>query len=72
MTEEQELLLCQAAKSDSLYLELLAKCHKYEDAYTRIKSQLSPDDQEILERYVSLCEELEYRRTCLAMAFADI
>ena len=67
MTYEQEQLLIQAAQADSVYQDLLKNCLSAEADYLRIRSGLSREDQEILDRYISLCEELEYRRTCLAL-----
>ena len=71
MTEAQEYRLCQAAKFDPIYQQLLVECQAMEEEYQRIKILLSPGDLEKLERYVALCEELEYRRTCLAMSLAE-
>ena len=67
MTCEKELRLTEISKSDSIYQELLQRCQALESDYLRIKSGLSAEDQETLDRYISLCEELEYRRTCLAL-----
>ena len=63
-THEQQLNLL--ASSDKLYQELLTECQKQEEDYLRIKCSLSTSDQELLDRYIALCEELEYRRTYLA------
>ena len=67
ITEKQEEILTEAVRKDPLYGDLFADCLKLESDYVRIKDSLSQEDGEILERYIALCEELEYRRTCIAM-----
>ena len=66
MTEQQlqELLQC-----DPVYQNLLLECTALEIEYTRIKESLSEEKQILLDKYVTLCEELEYRRTYHAMHF---
>jgi len=63
-TQEQQLILLTSC--DEIYQWLLTECQKREEDYLRIKSSLPTSDQESLNRYIALCEELEYRRTCLA------
>jgi hypothetical protein len=72
MTFEQEKRLVQAAEYDDIYQALLAECGALEPSYTRIKNSLRQEDQDILERYIALCEELEYRRTILAVHISDM
>ena len=67
MTEEQEERLSTAVRKDPLYGKLLSACLKLEPDYVRIKNCLSQEDGAVLERYIALCEEMEYRRTCIAM-----
>ena len=66
MTEQQlqELLQC-----DPVYQKLLLECNSLEVEYIRIKKQLTVEDQKLLDKYLALCEELEYRRTYHAMNF---
>ena len=68
MDDEAERRLNEMAKADAFYCDLLSKCAALSEDYHRIQSQLSPDDRETLERYISICEELEYQRTCMAYA----
>lgn len=68
MTYEQEQRLIAATDKDAFYQSLLCQCKELEPVYCGIKSALPDAKQEDLERYISLCEELEYRRTCLAYA----
>lgn len=68
MDDEAERRLSEMAKKDAFYCDLLSKCAALSEDYHRIQSQLSPDDRETLERYISICEELEYQRTCMAYA----
>ena len=61
-----EQILWEEARKDRHYQELLQACRKAEENYTAILRSLSPEQQEQLERYISLCEELQYRLTTLA------
>lgn len=67
MIDRQEQKLLEATKNDPIYRQLLSQCRAPENDYIRISHQLSDADRDVLQRYISLCEELEYRRTCLAM-----
>jgi len=64
LTEE---ILNDRTKTDSIFQELLQQCILAEEQYRETLSRLSEDERESLERYISLCEELEYRRTVLAL-----
>ena len=70
MTIEQEQRLSAAVKNDPIYQQLLSDCEAMEQDFLRIRQILTKPEQEILDRYISLCEELEYRRTSLAMDMA--
>ena len=70
MTYEQERRLAVLLYKDSFYQELLAECKKRALDYHRIMNSLSMEDQELLELYIAVCEELEYRRACLAATLA--
>lgn len=70
MTEQQAFQLQQLANADPIYLELRKECIALEDDFCRIRSGLSETDQDLLDRYIALCEELEYQRTCFALLIA--
>jgi len=57
--------LTQLAKDDPWYQQLLRECEEAEPEFLRIRASLPPSDQEMLDRYISLCEELGHRMTCL-------
>jgi hypothetical protein len=57
----------EAARKDADYQTLLQRCREAEADYRRILDTLSPEQQEQLETYISLCEELQYRMTQLAL-----
>ena len=59
-------ILLEAARKDDHYQKLLRACREAEADYTAIRDSLSEDQREQLERYISLCEELQYRLTTLA------
>ena len=66
MTQEQEEKLLELTSQDTIYQEYLKELEHMEELFAKLRGRLSPYDQEILDRYIALCEELEYRRTCLA------
>ncbi len=67
MPSQEAALLVQLTRRDGVYQTLLADCLALETEYRRILEQLSPEDRTLLERYITLCEELEYRRTEIAL-----
>ena len=60
-------LLSDKINHDSIYQELLKSCLLLEPEYTRIRDALPDGDRELLEQYISLCEELDHRRLTLAL-----
>ena len=66
MTDFQEQLLIELTRRDVFYQQLLKECEELTPCYKRILHTLPEEDRQILEHYICLCEELEYRRTCLA------
>jgi len=56
----------EKAKEDADYQELLVQCQNLTEGYQKILEKLSPEEQEELERYISCCEEMEYRLAQLA------
>ena len=60
-------ILLEAARKDPEYQKLLKECRQVEEHYHRILQALPPEDQEKLEHYISLCEELEHRLSLLAL-----
>lgn len=70
MTYEQEVQLIELTRQDEFYQQLLAECDARTPDYLRILRSLSEADQELLDTYISVCENLEYRRTCLAASMS--
>ena len=66
MTEQQ---LQECLQCDPVYQNLLLECTALEIEYTQIKENLTVEDQILLDKYLTLCEELEDRRTYHAMHF---
>ena len=60
-------LLSEKINQDSIYQELLKSCLLLEPEYIRIRDALPETDRKLLERYISLCEELDHRRLTLAL-----
>lgn len=50
-------------KKDSEFQELLTELKEAEKRYTMVRAKLSPSDREIVEDYISLCEDVEYWKT---------
>lgn len=67
MTNQKEIMLFQAVHLDKAYQRLLAQATDLEPEYDRILAALPPEDRQLLERYISLGEELEHRKLTLAM-----
>ena len=61
----KELRRCAAA--DRWYLERKEDVLRYTEGFRRIRESLSPEEQEILDLYISSCEELEY--ACAYIAY---
>ena len=59
-------ILLEAARKDDHYQKLLQACREAEEDYTAIRDSLPAEQAEQLERYISLCEELQHRLTTLA------
>ena len=66
MNDQQEKQLTALTQEDEWYQQLLRQCEAVEMRYHEILSKLSQGDRETVEKYIALCEEMEYRRTCLA------
>lgn len=67
MAFEQEQQLISRTRTDAEFQTLLQQCAALESEFLRIRNSLPEDSQGILDEYICLCEELEYRRTCLAL-----
>ncbi|MBE6975562.1 MAG: hypothetical protein E7436_08750 [Ruminococcaceae bacterium] len=67
MTQQEEQLLASLTLCDEIYQSTLSECLALETEYLRIVEQLPPQDRALLEHYIALCEELEYRRTDIAL-----
>ena len=67
MDEQQEKWINALAQEDVWYQQLLQQCEEAEKRYQQIVDRLSDEERDSVERYIALCEELEYRRTCLAV-----
>lgn len=51
---------------DNEYQQLLQECKVLENEYIRIVGCLTEQDRDVLDRYIAVCEELEFRRCTLA------
>ena len=48
---------------DPEFNEMMAALAKAEEKYHMVTQKLSPEDREIVEHYIALCEEVEYQKT---------
>lgn len=51
---------------DEDYLSLLAQRDAAEAEYLAVMQKLSQQDRQAVDRYIMLCEEIEYKRTVTA------
>ena len=58
--------LVRMAKADPWYQEWLAKANSLETEFRRIRDALPKEDQNLLDDYISACEELDNSMTLLA------
>lgn len=65
-----EEALQEALAADSVFQQLLTDCLAAEADYLRICEVLPPDCIKILERYLSLCEEMDHRKLSLLLKIA--
>ena len=67
MTREQALWVRSLTERDMVYKQLKHRCQELEEDYERILKGLT-EERTVLERYISLCEEMDHRRLRLVMA----
>ena len=67
MISVYENTLIEQTKSDPIYQDLLNQCRLAEESYCALLASLDNNTRDTLEHYISLCEELEHRRTYLAL-----
>lgn len=65
MTQEQKLEA--VLRGDRVYQILLEEYRRAEVECNGVLGRLTPEERETLERYISLGEELDHRRTMLAL-----
>lgn len=51
---------------DPDFQKMLSKLEGLEEQYQQVLKKLNPEDQEIVDRYIGLCEELDYQKTYTA------
>lgn len=66
MKQEWQNAVHILTEQDAVYQALTEQLIATETAYRHILQTLSQEDQEKVERYIALCEELDYRELCLA------
>lgn len=57
-----------AVRADEIYQQMLHDYQRAEEEFLRIRNSLSDADKEILEKYISLGEEMDHRRVILALS----
>ena len=65
MTQEQKLEA--VLRGDRVYQKLLEEYCRAEVECNVVLGRLTPEERETLESYISLGEELDHRRTALAL-----
>jgi hypothetical protein len=65
-------LVLAAAQKDEIYLQLQRSLEQAEKAYLSVFSLLDPQQQQIIDRYIALCEEIGYYETQLAWKWGQL
>ena len=65
-THEVLSRLMQRVENDEEHQLLLMQCRNAEMDYLTIMERISEEDRLIIEEYISICEDMEYRKTQLA------
>ena len=63
----QELL-----EHDPEYQKILCDLSVAEKEYNQIMKKLTPEQRELIDTYIALCEELEYQRTHTAYRYGKL
>ena len=64
--------LIAAVRMDRDYQELLEQCRSLEEGYCRIMNGLSDSDRTLLDKYIAVCEDMQYRMTQLAYRMGQL
>lgn len=64
---DKQQILETVLRVDEVYQKLLGEYRGAEEEFCAVLRNLPEEDREILERYISLGEELDHRRTVLAL-----
>lgn len=67
MIDQKKNQLQAMIAHDNEYQTLLKQCLDAEPDYLRIRNSLPSEDQLILERYLSVCEEMDHRKLTIAL-----
>ena len=63
-----ERKLYASLEKDTVYQERLNACLALEPEYRRIVASLPSHDRDVLDLYISLCEEMDHRALILALS----
>ena len=55
-----------AAGEDAYYQETLRECREAEAKYLEVVGRLTPEEREVIDDYVTVCENLEFQRARIA------
>ena len=58
--------VAEIARTDKHYQDLLAECRRLEAGFCAVMDRLSEAERRLVEEYVAICEDLQYRETQLA------
>ena len=63
--------LLMLACKEPYHLQCVSECSALEPAYEKLRSSLSPEEQDLLDRYISACEEVQYSLIFLARQLGE-
>lgn len=62
-------VVSRLSRRDEHHCGLLSRCQALEREYLQVLSRLPGEDRRVIEEYITLCEEMEFRKSQLAAEY---
>ncbi len=69
MKPDWETPILSLLKTDPYYQQMLCECEALEREYVRIASSLTKEESALIDKYIAICEEMQYREVQIAYAY---
>lgn len=69
MKPDWEAPILSQLKTDSYYQQMLCECEALEQEYVRITGSLPQEESALIDKYIAICEEMQYREVQIAYAY---